>query len=140
MPFMALREAVKGSRYVKKEAAAMLPTRERVVMISGASRGIGRAMARRLHEDGYRLSLGMRPSPAATEAVRGLDADRLLASAYEAGEVKSAQDWVAATLARFDGSTPSSPTPASASMPISRPGPRPISTPCGMSTSKARGA
>ena len=41
----------------------MLSTRERVVMISGASRGIGRAVARRLYDDGYRLSLGMRPSP-----------------------------------------------------------------------------
>jgi NAD(P)-dependent dehydrogenase (short-subunit alcohol dehydrogenase family) len=79
----------------------MLPSRERVVMISGASRGIGRAAARRLYEDGYRLSLGMRPSPVATEAVRGMDADRLLVAAYEARAAKSAQDWVAATLARF---------------------------------------
>ena len=79
----------------------MLPPRERVVMVSGASRGIGRAVARRLHEDGYRLSVGMRPSPAATETTRALDADRLLVAAYEARAAKSAQDWVAATLARF---------------------------------------
>src|SRR5882724_7534844 len=118
----------------------MLPPRERVVMISGASRGIGRAMAQRLHDDGYRLSLGMRPSPAATETVRAMEPDRLLVAAYEAREAKSAQDWVAATLARFGGSTPSSPMPASASTPISRPAPRPISTPCGTSTSKAPGA
>ncbi|HZF35394.1 MAG TPA: SDR family NAD(P)-dependent oxidoreductase [Candidatus Angelobacter sp.] len=79
----------------------MLPPRERVVMISGASRGIGRAMAQRLHDDGYRLSLGMRPSPAATETVRAMEPERLLVAAYEAREAKSAQDWVAATLARF---------------------------------------
>jgi NAD(P)-dependent dehydrogenase (short-subunit alcohol dehydrogenase family) len=79
----------------------MLTPRERVVMISGASRGIGRAVARRLYDDGYRLSLGMRPSPAATEAVRGLDADRLVVAAYEARAAESAQAWVAATLARF---------------------------------------
>ena len=79
----------------------MLPTRERVVMISGASRGIGRAMALRLHQDGYRLSLGMRPSLAAAETARTLDAERLLVAAYDAREAKSAQDWVAATLARF---------------------------------------
>ncbi len=79
----------------------MLPTRERVVMISGASRGIGRAVAQRLREEGYRLSLGMRPSPAAAETARALDADRLLVAAYEAREAKSAQDWVAATMDRF---------------------------------------
>jgi len=79
----------------------MLPNGERVVMISGASRGIGRAVARRLYGDGYRLSLGMRPSPAAAEAVRGMDARRLLVAAYEAREVESAKDWVAATVARF---------------------------------------
>jgi len=46
----------------------MLPTRERVVMVSGASRGIGRAVAGRLHADGYRLSLGTRPSPSAASS------------------------------------------------------------------------
>jgi len=79
----------------------MLPTRERVVMISGASRGIGRAVARRLYDDGYRLSLGMRPSPAADEAVRGIEPDRLLVGTYEAREAETAQSWVAATVARF---------------------------------------
>ena len=79
----------------------MLSARERVVMISGASRGIGRAIARRLYDDGYRLSLGMRPSPAADEAARGMEADRLLVATYDARAAKSAQDWVAATIARF---------------------------------------
>jgi len=79
----------------------MLATRERVVMISGAGRGIGRAVAQRLHADGYRLSLGMRPSPAAAETARAMEADRLLVAAYEAREAKSARDWVAATVARF---------------------------------------
>jgi NAD(P)-dependent dehydrogenase (short-subunit alcohol dehydrogenase family) len=46
----------------------MLTMRERVVMVSGASRGIGRAAAGRLHADGCRLSLGLRPSPAAASS------------------------------------------------------------------------
>jgi NAD(P)-dependent dehydrogenase (short-subunit alcohol dehydrogenase family) len=79
----------------------MLSARERVVMVSGASRGIGRAIARRLYDEGYRLSLGMRPSAAAEETIRGMDAERRLVAAYEARAAKSAQDWVAATLARF---------------------------------------
>ena len=32
----------------------------RVIMLSGASRGIGAAVARRLHADGFSLSLGVR--------------------------------------------------------------------------------
>jgi NAD(P)-dependent dehydrogenase (short-subunit alcohol dehydrogenase family) len=43
----------------------------------------------------------MRPSAAAEETIRGMDAERRLVAAYEARAAKSAQDWVAATLARF---------------------------------------
>jgi len=68
----------------------MLANKERVVMVSGASRGIGRAVARRLYDDGYRLSLGMRPSPAADEAARGMEAERLLVASYEARAARSA--------------------------------------------------
>ena len=40
----------------------MMAADGRVVMISGASRGIGAAVARRLAREGYRLSLGVRDS------------------------------------------------------------------------------
>src|SRR5262249_48290233 len=63
--------------------------------------GIGRAVARRLYDDGYRLSLGMRPSQAADEAVRGMEPDRLLGAAYEARGTGTAQSWGAATPARL---------------------------------------
>ena len=36
----------------------MLTPENRVIMISGANRGIGKAIARQLAKDGYQLSLG----------------------------------------------------------------------------------
>ncbi len=38
----------------------MLAAEGRVVMVSGANRGIGHAVARVLHDKGYSLSLGAR--------------------------------------------------------------------------------
>ncbi len=38
----------------------MLPVADRVIMVSGANRGIGLAVARNLRDKGYRLSLGGR--------------------------------------------------------------------------------
>ena len=74
----------------------------RSVMISGASRGIGRAIAERLLAQGHRLSLGVR-SP---EALRGspLDPDRhgdLLVHPYEAADHQTAQAWLEASVDRF---------------------------------------
>ncbi|BBK40989.1 agropine synthesis reductase [Allostella vacuolata] len=73
----------------------------RVAMISGANRGIGNAVARRLHQEGYRLSLGVRRPSAFTDRA-GLDgAAAVEIVAYEAAEPADAQKWVDATLARF---------------------------------------
>src|SRR5579883_707322 len=69
----------------------------RVVMISGASRGIGRAIVDRLLRAGFTVSAGVRDP-------RGLEAhERLLVRRYDAESAASAQDWVAATVARFGG-------------------------------------
>lgn len=74
---------------------------QKVVMVSGANRGIGGAIAERLHEAGYRLSLGVR-DPKARERMAGTyDMDRTLIAPYEAGDRQSPVDWVAATMARF---------------------------------------
>ncbi len=69
-------------------------------MISGASRGIGRAIAERLAHDGVALSLGVR-RPADAARSLGLDPARTLYHRFDALDEASAEAWVAATLARF---------------------------------------
>ncbi len=64
-----------------------------VVMISGANRGIGRAVARHLHETGYRLSLGSRH---AGEIIAGQ-----LHGHFDALDPAAAERWVAQTLDRY---------------------------------------
>jgi NAD(P)-dependent dehydrogenase (short-subunit alcohol dehydrogenase family) len=75
----------------------MLAVYDRVVMVSGANRGIGRAIAEGLLAKGYRLSLGARQP----EALEGLTGERVLAVAYDALDAASAKAWVEATIARF---------------------------------------
>ena len=72
---------------------------EKVALISGASRGIGLAIAQELLARGYRLSLGVR-NPSALESVFP-DRSRVLLQAYEARDLHAPTAWVAATLAAF---------------------------------------
>ncbi len=74
----------------------MLDRRGHVAMISGANRGIGRAIARRLAAEGWCLSLGLRRP----EALAAPEAGALV-QRYDAADAGSAADWTAATLARF---------------------------------------
>ena len=71
----------------------MLEASGRVVMISGANRGIGRAIAQCLLGKGYDLSLGAR-DPGSI----GLDA---MTHHYDATDAASNEAWVAATVERF---------------------------------------
>src|SRR5882724_315079 len=71
----------------------------RVAMISGASRGIGLAIARELKQSGFALSLGIRTpgrfyDPLATE-------DEVLVYPYDAADRNAATPWVNSTMARF---------------------------------------
>ena len=79
----------------------VIPAGGRVVMVSGASRGIGAAIARRLLDDGYRLSIGVRDPDAARDFVTGYDQDHLSVNRFDARDSQTAPVWVAATLARF---------------------------------------
>jgi NAD(P)-dependent dehydrogenase (short-subunit alcohol dehydrogenase family) len=79
----------------------LLSSAGRVVMISGASRGIGAAIAQRLAADGFTLSLGVR-RPAEVQGKFGaLDPKRLLVSHFNALETGSAQTWLDETVKRF---------------------------------------
>jgi len=75
----------------------MLEPSGRVVMISGANRGIGRAVAKRLAGRGYALSLGARRLDSLAE----LAGERIFTHAYDAVHLASAEDWVEDTFERF---------------------------------------
>ena len=72
-------------------------TEERVVLISGANRGIGEAIARFLGAAGWRLSLGMR-SPQLPDWA---DPDRVQPVAYDASDPSAEAAWTEQALARF---------------------------------------
>ncbi len=79
----------------------MIGPQGRVVMLSGATGGIGAAITRRLSADAFRLSLGVRDVDRAREMFGELPPDRGLIRRFEAAEGHTAQTWVDATLERF---------------------------------------
>ncbi len=73
----------------------MLETAGRVALVSGATRGIGRAIAMRLQSAGYAICAGVRdPKRAALPA-------GMQAAAYDAATPHGATGWVAAALKDF---------------------------------------
>jgi len=76
----------------------MLQADNRVVMISGANRGIGLATARALSSAGFRLSLGVRD--VSTVNANSFNDDVLVAP-YDATSKSAANEWVQETIDRF---------------------------------------
>lgn len=79
----------------------MIDPAGRVAMISGANRGIGRAIAERLHALGYALSLGARDPAMLEPVMEAMDRSLVMSHRYEAQDDALPADWVAATVARF---------------------------------------
>lgn len=81
--------------------ADLLDVRGRVAMISGASRGIGAAVAQRLVADGYRVSLGVRDVAATADVFADHAGDGLAIEHFDAQDPATAETWVGRTLERF---------------------------------------
>ncbi len=80
--------------------------RGRVAMVSGASKGIGRAVAERLAAEGASLSLCARGAAPLRDVARALEDKHgvaCLACPADLNRAEDIQGWVRATLERFDG-------------------------------------
>jgi NADP-dependent 3-hydroxy acid dehydrogenase YdfG len=73
----------------------MLEVDNRIVMVSGASRGIGHAVVHRLLASGFRVSAGLR------DPSRLKEGESLMTHRYDAEDPKSPISWVNATVARW---------------------------------------
>jgi NAD(P)-dependent dehydrogenase (short-subunit alcohol dehydrogenase family) len=70
-------------------------------MVSGASRGIGNAIARRLLQSGFNVSAGLRDPATAQHAFPAADRKRLMVCRYDARTRNSEHEWAAATATHF---------------------------------------
>ena len=79
----------------------MIDPTGRVVLISGATRGIGRAIAQGLHAKGYALSLGARNVASLSPAIASMDPARVHTAQYDASDWQSHEAWVRSAVDRF---------------------------------------
>jgi NADP-dependent 3-hydroxy acid dehydrogenase YdfG len=76
---------------------------DRVIMVSGANRGIGLGVARHLIKRGYRVSLGARDITSLDAATAGAKAGQVACFPYDALDLDLAEAWVTGTAQRFGG-------------------------------------
>ena len=77
----------------------------RKILISGASRGIGKAIAIKLLEEGHSLSLGLRNKDDLTNTdlyKKNNKNKRLIIHNYNANDNNSSRDWVHKTISEFE--------------------------------------
>lgn len=79
----------------------MLDPIGRVILVSGATRGIGLAIARTLHAKGYTLSLGARDPSALTKVLADMDPTRVMTARYDATDWSTHATWAEQTAKRF---------------------------------------
>ncbi len=79
----------------------MKNTEKKVVMISGANRGIGKVVAEKLSEEGYLLSLGIRNPGSLTGSLSSIPETQLFCHAYDAKIPQSAKSWIDGTIEHF---------------------------------------
>jgi NAD(P)-dependent dehydrogenase (short-subunit alcohol dehydrogenase family) len=85
---------------METEVQELIPAENRVVMVSGANRGIGKAIGQRLHRDGYILSLGARDVTTLKDDWT-TSPERVMCHQFDAKQPDLAREWVAATVSQF---------------------------------------
>ena len=79
----------------------ILKPENRVILISGASSGIGLAIAKFLLNEGYSLSLGVRNIEKTIELLSKCKSQNYIVNKFEATELKTIDSWVDNTIKRF---------------------------------------
>lgn len=79
----------------------MLKPNNRVILISGASSGIGLAIAKLLLEEGYNLSLGVRNIEKTKNLFSKCKSQNYIIEKFEATDLKTIDSWVENTIIRF---------------------------------------
>ncbi|MBV9137709.1 MAG: SDR family NAD(P)-dependent oxidoreductase [Hyphomicrobiales bacterium] len=79
----------------------MIAPEGRVVLVSGANRGIGFAIAKTLYDKGYTVSLGVRDPHGLTAAIAHWNDLRVHTAHYEATQWHTHEAWVESVIERF---------------------------------------
>lgn len=73
----------------------------KVILLTGANRGIGLALAKKLYDANYLLSMGVRNSSEMDSIIAKWDEERILCHSINLNNKTSLDDWVASTIHKF---------------------------------------